>query len=64
MREQQKHKEKIQKSFRYQFVSNVKVTTRQRHWTIRIIGYVVEDRAFDVANAYEDIEEFMKENKL
>ena len=32
--------------------------------TMKIIGYVVEDRAFDVASAYEDIEEFMKENKL
>jgi len=31
--------------------------------TMKIIGSVIENRAFDVASAYEDIEEFMKENK-
>lgn len=32
--------------------------------TIKILSSIVENRAFDVASAYEDIEEFMKENKL
>jgi len=32
--------------------------------TIKILSSIVENRAFDVASAYEDIEEFLKENKL
>ena len=31
--------------------------------TIKILSSIVENRAFDVASAYEDIEEFIKENK-
>ena len=31
---------------------------------LKIVSTMVENRAFDVVNAYEDIDEFLKENKL
>lgn len=46
-------------------INNQKLVIMQKEKdTIKILGSIVDSRAFDVANAYEDIEGFMKENKL